>query len=221
MEKSWKGNYSYVGKVFFVQKMKAILAKKIGMTNYFTDKGEMVPVTLVEAGPCIVTQIKTKDKDSYEAIQIGFSEAKKIDKALRGHLKKSKTTPKYLQEFKGDIKEIKVGDRIICDVFDEGDKVNVTSISKGKGFAGTIKRHNFHRGPMTHGSRNQRRPGSIGAAFPQHVFKGTKLPGQMGHAQTTVKNLKIEKVDIDKNILAVKGAIPGPKKSLVLIKSIG
>ncbi|RJO60048.1 50S ribosomal protein L3 [candidate division WS5 bacterium] len=201
--------------------MKAILAKKIGMTNYFTDNGEMVPVTLVEAGPCVITQIKSMDKDKYDAIQIGFGLSKKLGKSLAGHLKKSKAKSKYLQEVKEEIGELKVGDEITCNIFNEGDKVNVTGINKGKGFQGNIKRHNHHRGPMTHGSRNQRRPGSIGAAYPQHVFKGTKLPGQMGHVQTTVKNLRIEKVDAEKNILAVKGAIPGPKKSVILIKSAG
>ena len=200
--------------------MKAILAKKIGMTNYFNARGEMVPVTLVEAGPCVITQIKTMEHDSYEAIQIGFQEAKKHSKPLTGHLKNSKSKSKYLQEVKTDTKEIKIGDEITCNIFDEGDKVHVTGLSKGKGFAGAIKRHNFHRGPMTHGSRHHRKPGSIGSMYPQHVFKGTKLPGQMGHAQTTVKNLSIEKVDAGKNILAVRGAIPGPKKSLVLIKSV-
>lgn len=199
--------------------MKAILARKIGMTNYFNSQGEIVPVTLVEAGPCKVTQIRTTDKDGYEAVQIGFGEEKKIKKPLAGHLKKSNAKSKYLQEVKAEAKDLKVGDEITCNIFDEGDKVCVTGLSKGKGFAGTIKRHNFHRGPMTHGSRNQRKPGSIGAMFPQHVFKGMKMPGQMGHQKTTVKNLKIEKVDAEKNILAVKGAIPGPKKSIVLIKS--
>ena len=211
----------YVGKVFFASKMKAILAKKIGMTNYFNDRGEMVPVTLVEAGPCVVTQVKTNEKDGYSSIQIGFGEAKKIKKSLLGHLKKSNSKSRYLQEVKTGAEELKVGDEINCNIFNEGDKVHVTGISKGKGFAGTIKRHNFHRGPMTHGSRNQRRPGSIGAMYPQHVFKGMRMPGQMGHDQVTVKNLKIEKVDAEKNILAVKGAIPGPKKSLILIKSVG
>lgn len=204
-------------KFFLRQKMKSILGKKIGMTNYFTDNGEMVPVTLVEAGPCVITQIKTREKDSYEVIQIGFKEAKKISKPLIGHLKKSKSKSKYLQEVKTNTKEIKVGDEITCNIFDEGDKVHVTSLSKGKGFAGVIKRHNFHRGPMTHGSRHHRKPGSIGSMYPQHVFKGTKLPGQMGNAKVSVKNLRIEKVDPKKNILAVKGAIPGPKKALVLI----
>ncbi len=206
-------------KFFLREKMKAILAKKIGMTNYFNDKGEMVPVTLVEAGPCVITQIKTKEKDGYEAVQIGFGEKKKLGKALAGHLGKAKS--RNLKEIEMDVDDVKVGGTITCEVFTEGEKIHVTGLSKGKGFAGTIKRHNFHRGPMTHGSRNQRKPGSIGAMYPQHVFKGRKMPGQMGHAQTTVKNLKIEKVDADKNILAVKGAIPGPKKSLILIKSVG
>lgn len=200
--------------------MKTILAKKIGMTNYFTENGEIVPVTLVEAGPCVITQIRTMDKDKYEAVQIGFGQSKNLGKALAGHLKKSNTQSKYLQEVKAEIGELKVGDEITCNIFNEGDKVNVTGVNKGKGFQGNIKRHNHHRGPMTHGSRNQRRPGSIGAAYPQHVFKGRKLPGQMGHVQTTVKNLKIEKIDAEKNILAVKGAIPGPRKSLVLIKGV-
>ncbi|MEK7447484.1 MAG: 50S ribosomal protein L3 [Patescibacteria group bacterium] len=199
--------------------MKAILAKKIGMTNYFNDKGEMVPVTLVEAGPCVITQIKTIKKDGYEAVQIGFGEKKKIGKALAGHLGKAKS--RTLKEVEMDVTDVKVGGTFECDIFEEGDLIQVTGLSKGKGFAGVIKRHNFHRGPMTHGSRHHRKPGSIGAMYPQHVFKGRKLPGQMGHAKTTVKNLKIEKVDADKNILAVKGAIPGPRKSLILIKSVG
>lgn len=206
-------------KFFLREKMKAIIAKKLGMTNYFNDKGEMVSVTLVEAGPCVITQIRTKDKDGYEAVQIGFGEKKKFGKAQEGHLGKEKS--RILKEVEMDVNDVKVGGTITCEVFAEGEKIHVTGLSKGKGFAGTIKRHNFHRGPMTHGSRNQRRPGSIGAMYPQHVFKGKKLPGQMGHAQVTVKNLKIEKVDAEKNILAVKGAIPGPNKSLILIKSAG
>lgn len=199
--------------------MKAILAKKIGMTNYFNDKGEMVPVTLVEAGPCVITQIRTKDKDGYEAVQIGFGEKKKISKALAGHLGKAKS--RHLKEVEMDVTDVKVGGTFQCDVFEEGDLIQVTGLSKGKGFAGAIKRHNFHRGPMTHGSRHHRKPGSIGAMYPQHVFKGRKLPGQMGHAKVSVKNLRIEKVDVEKNILAVKGAIPGPRKSVILIKSVG
>ena len=200
--------------------MKAILGKKIGMTNYFGKNGEMVPVTLVEAGPCVVTQIRNTEKDGYEAMQIGFGETKKLSKPILGHLKKSGSKPRFLKEVKIVGEDMKVGDAIMCDVFKEGEKIHVTGVSKGKGFAGTIKRHNFHRGPMTHGSRNQRRPGSIGAMYPQHVFKGRKLPGQMGHAKTTVKNLTIEKVDAEKNVLAIKGAVPGPRKSVVLIKSV-
>jgi len=198
--------------------MKAILARKIGMTNYFGDNGEIVPVTLVEAGPCTIHQIKTKEKDGYESVQIGFGEKKKLGKALAGHL--GKTQSRNLKEVKMDTSDVKFGGTITCEVFAEGEKVHVTGLSKGKGFAGTIKRHGFHRGPMTHGSRNQRKPGSIGAMYPQHVSKGRKMPGQMGHAQVSVKNLKIEKIDAEKNIIAVKGAIPGPRKSVVLIKSV-
>jgi len=200
--------------------MKAILAKKIGMTNYFNDKGEIVPVTLVEAGPCVITQIKSADKDAYQAVQIGFGQSKKLGKSLLGHLKKSESKSKYLQEVEIDTENLKVGDKITCNIFNEGDKVNVSGVSKGKGFAGTIKRHNFHRGPMTHGSRNQRKPGSIGAGYPEHVFKGQKLPGQMGYKQATVKNLRIEKVNVEEHVIAIKGAIPGPKKSLILIEEV-
>ncbi len=189
------------------------------MTNYFAESGEIVPITLVEAGPCTVTQIKSMDKDGYEAVQIGFGLAKKISKPLKGHLKTSKSQSKYLQEVKINTENIKVGDEITCNIFDEGEKINVSGLSKGKGFAGTIKRHGFHRGPMTHGSRNQRKPGSIGAMYPQHVFKGMKMPGQMGHSRVTVKNLKVGKVDKENNILAIRGAVPGPKKSLLLIRS--
>ena len=202
-----------------MRKMRAILGKKIGMTNYFNNKGEMVPVTLVEAGPCVVTQIKSADKDGYQAVQIGFGKAKKLSKPLMGHLKGSKSKSRYLKEARIESENLKIGDTITCDVFKEGEKIHVTGLTKGKGFAGTIKRHNFARGPMTHGSRNQRRPGSIGAMFPQHVFKGRKMAGQMGHVQTTVKNLLVEKVDTEGNVIAVKGAIPGPRKSLLLIKS--
>jgi large subunit ribosomal protein L3 len=208
-------------KVFFAPKMKAILAKKIGMTSYFTDKGEMVPVTLVEAGPCVVAQVKTEKKDGYDAAQIGFGEAKKISKSLAGHLKSAKAKSKYLQEVKMSTEDMKVGDVFTCDIFNEGDAVHITGVGKGKGFAGVIKRHGFHRGPMSHGSHHHRKPGSIGAMFPQHVVKGRKLPGQMGNHQVTVKNLKVEKIDKDNNMLAIKGAVPGPKKSLLLIKSLG
>jgi len=200
--------------------MKKLIAKKIGLPPLLDELGNFVPVTVVEAGPCIVTQIKTTEKEGYNAIQIGFGKGKNIVKPLLGHLKKSKAESKTIREIRLDnIEEsVKVGDEIKVDIFSEGDLVKVIGTSKGKGFAGTIKRHNFHRGPKTHGSHNYRAPGSIGAAYPEHVFKGKKLPGQMGHEQVTVKDLKIIKVDKENNLLAIRGAIPGPKKSIVLIK---
>lgn len=210
--------------------MKAIIGKKLGMTQIFDDRGNAVAVTVVEAGPCTVTQIKTAEKDGYEAVQIGFGEDKNITKPLAGHLKKSKAVSKVLREFldkaeavetevEGEApKTLKVGDQITVDTFAEGDQIVVTGVSKGKGFAGTIKRYNFHRGPKTHGSHNYRAPGSIGAMFPQHVVKGRKLPGHMGHEQVSVKNLKVVKIDKENNTIAIRGAVPGPRKGIVLIK---
>jgi large subunit ribosomal protein L3 len=200
--------------------MKTIIGKKVGMTHVFDEAGNFVPVTVVEAGPCTVTQVKTVEKEGYKAIQIGFGKGKNIVKPLLGHLKASKTRSKTLREVRMDNidEEVKVGDEIKVDIFNEGDIVKVVGTSKGKGFAGTIKRHNFHRGPKSHGSHNYRAPGSIGAGYPEHVFKGQKLPGQMGHEQVTVKSLKIIKVDLENNLLAIRGAVPGPRKSIVLIK---
>lgn len=200
--------------------MKTIIGKKVGMTHLFDEVGNFVPVTVVEAGPCTVTQIKTTKKDGYEAVQIGFGKGKNIVKPILGHLKKSKTESKTLREVRMENidEKINIGDEIRVDIFSEGDIVKVTGLSKGKGFAGTIKRHNFHRGPKTHGSHNYRAPGSIGAGYPEHVFKGQKLPGQMGHTQVSVKDLKVIRVDVENNLLAIKGAIPGPRKSIVLIK---
>src|SRR3972149_2887258 len=192
--------------------MKAILGKKVGMTHIFDEKGNMIPVTVVEAGPCVVTQIKTDEKEGYEAIQIGFGEAKHLKKPQEGHLKKFKIKNlklKNLQEIRSDEK-LNLGDQITVNVFKEGDIVQVEGVSKGKGFAGVIKRHNFHRGPMSHGSHHHRSPGSIGSMFPQHVFKGTKLPGRMGHDKVTTKGLKIVNIDAENNLLAIKGAVPGP-----------
>lgn len=203
--------------------MKTIIGKKIGMTHLFDEVGNFIPVTIVEAGPCVITQVKTKEKESYNAIQLGFDQAKKINKPKLGHLKKSKSESKVLREAKTeniDKEGLKVGDTIKVDIFIEGDLVKITGISKGKGFAGTIKRHNFHRGPKTHGSRNYRAPGSIGAGYPEHVFKGQKLPGQMGHEQVTVKNLKVVKIDAENNTIAIGGAIPGSKKAIVLIRGL-
>ena len=207
--------------------MKAILGKKVGMTRIFDDNGKVVPVTVIEATPNIITQIKTKDKDGYSAVQLGFGEAKRLNKPQAGHLKAAKASSRSLREvpeIKFDIeedkepKEVKVGDKIFVDIFKVGDKVQVTGVSKGKGFAGVIKRHGFKRGPMSHGSHHHREPGSIGSMFPQHVFKGTKLPGRMGTDQVTTKNLKIASVDKENNLIAIKGAIPGPAKGLVILR---
>jgi len=173
---------------------------------------------VVEAGPCVVTQVKTVENDGYEAIQVGFGEAKKLAKPQEGHLKSAKAKAKTLREFPLFDEEKKVGDKITVDIFNVGDTVAVSGVSKGKGFAGTIKRHNFHRGPKTHGSHNYRAPGSIGAGYPEHVFKGQKLPGQMGAESVTVKNLKVVSLDPEKNLIVLRGAVPGPNRGIVIIK---
>lgn len=205
--------------------MKMILGKKLKMTNIFSEKGKFIPVTLVKSGENYVTLIRTEDKDGYTALQVGFGESKKIKKPQEMQLKKNKLpklrTLKEVRTTAEEISKHKTGEKIGLNIFKEGELVNVTGVSKGKGFQGVIKRHNFHRGPESHGSDHHREPGSIGAAYPQHVFKGTKLPGRMGHDQVTVKNLIIEKIDIKENIIYIKGAIPGPNKSLVLIKGTG
>jgi large subunit ribosomal protein L3 len=206
--------------------MKAILGKKVGMTRIFDEQGNVVPVTVIEATPNTVTQIKTIEKDGYQAIQLGWGEAKKVTKPQEGHLKASKANSRKLREVPffdlvaegGQSNELKVGDKLTVEMFVEGDKVQVCGVSKGKGFAGVIKRHNFRRGPMSHGSHHYREPGSIGAMFPQHVFKGTKLPGRMGSDQVTTKNLKIVSVDKENNLLVLRGAVPGPAKGLVVIR---
>jgi len=194
------------------------------MTSIFDEAGKVIPITVIEAGPCTVTQVKTKETDGYEAVQVGFGEAKKIAKPQAGHLAKLKIQNlklKTLREFEiGEDEALKVGDKITVDTFNVGDMVNVSGISKGKGFAGTIKRHNFHRGPKSHGSHNYRAPGSIGAGYPQHVMRGQKLPGQMGAEKVTVKNLKVITIDPDKNLIALRGAVPGPNKGILLIKGI-
>jgi len=198
--------------------MKMILAQKLEMSHIFDEAGNFIPVTLLWAIPNIVTQVKTVEKDGYAKLQVGSGEAKKLSKPMIGHLKKSKSKAKNLKEIEGeDGKTYEVGDEIDLSIFAEGELVNVQGISKGKGFAGTIKRHNFHTGPKTHGSHNYRAPGSIGAAFPQHVFKGQKLPGRMGAQKATVKNLKIAKVLKDENLFLVRGAVPGPKKGMILV----
>ena len=202
--------------------MKGILGKKLGMTQIFTEHGEVIPVTVVEAGPVVVTQIKTTENDGYTAIQVGFQDAKEksLNKPQKGHLAAANVLKKHLKEFRVDaVEEFTVGQEIKADLFAAGELIDVTGISKGKGFQGPIKRHGQSRGPETHGSRYHRRPGSMGAcSFPGRVFKNKKLAGHMGSVKVTVQNLEVVRVDADKNLILVKGAIPGPKGSMVTIK---
>ncbi len=203
--------------------MKFILGKKLKMTQIFDAEGKSIPVTLVEAGPCFVTQEKNIEKDGYQAVQICFGKKKenKISKPLRGHLAKIpgfKTSPRYLMEFWNDNSELKAGDEIKADIFKEGDLVKVAGVSKGKGFSGVVKRHNFGGGPATHGQKHGlRAPGSIGATFPEHVPKGRRMAGRMGGGRKTVSNLEIVKIDAENNILAIKGAVPGNRGGLLEI----
>ena len=199
--------------------MKAILAKKIGMTQVYDQDGKLQPVTVLQAGPCTITQLKTNENDGYEALQLGYDKAKNTTKAAEGHFKKSKKpVPKFSREVRTAVEELSVGDELKVDQFEVGDLVKVTGVSKGKGFTGTVKRYNFSRGPMTHGSKSKRALGSIGSMYPQKVFKGKKMPGRSGHDQVTVKNLKIAEIDIENNTLAIVGAIPGPNNSFVVVK---
>ena len=202
--------------------MKGILGKKLGMTQIFTEHGEVIPVTVVEAGPVVVTQIKTTENDGYTAIQVGFQDAKEksLNKPQKGHLAAANTLKKHLKEFRVDsVEEFTVGQEIKADLFAAGELIDVTGISKGKGFQGPIKRHGQSRGPETHGSRYHRRPGSMGAcSYPGRVFKNKKLAGHMGSVKVTVQNLEVVRVDADKNFILVKGAIPGAKGSVVTIK---
>ncbi len=200
---------------------KGILGRKIGMTQVFTEKGNLIPVTVVEAAPNVVLQKKTVETDGYEAIQLGFDNLKenRANKPQKGHVGKANTAPKrYIRELRGT-SELEVGQEVKVNVFVEGETVDVTAISRGKGFQGVIKRHGQSRGPMSHGSRYHRRPGSMGAVAPNRVFKGKKLAGQMGGERVTVQNLEIIKVDVEKNLLLIKGNIPGSKKALITVKS--
>ena len=203
--------------------MKGILGRKIGMTQVFTESGKLIPVTVVEVEPNVVTQIKTKENDGYEAIQLGFDtkREKLATKASAGHTAKAKTTPKrFFREIKGvDINDYTLGQEVKADIFTAGEVVDVTGTTKGKGFQGVIKRHGQSRGPMGHGSHYHRRPGSMGTMRPMRVFKGKKLPGHMGTLTVTIQNLKIVAVDTENNVILVSGNVPGPKKSLVLIRS--
>lgn len=202
--------------------MKAILGKKIGMTQLFMEDGEVIPVTVVEAGPCVVTQKKTKETDGYNAIQIAFGDIREklVTKPMKGHFKKAGTALKRnLREYHvNNVDDYALGQEIKVDVFEKGDIVDIQGTSKGKGFQGMIARHNAARGPMSHGSRNKRRPGSIGAcADPSRVIKGKRLPGQTGNKSVTVQNLEVVGVDADKNVLLVKGAVPGARGGLLSI----
>lgn len=203
--------------------MKGILGRKIGMTQVFTESGKLIPVTVVEVEKNVVTQIKTKENDGYDAIQLGFGEQREklATKALAGHAAKAKTTPKrFFREIKGvDVNSYSLGQEISADIFEPGEVVDVTGTSKGKGFQGVIKRHGQSRGPMGHGSHYHRRPGSMGTMRPMRVFKGKKLAGHMGVLTVTIQNLEIVAVDTLNNVILISGNIPGPKKSLVLIKS--
>jgi len=202
--------------------MKVILGTKIGMTQIIGEDGLVTPVTLLQAGPATVTQIKTVDTDGYNAVQLGYGQGKNLSKSVSAHVKKADETlsPKILKEFRTDsTPELKLGDVLTVESFELGDKVAVTGISKGKGFAGTVKRWNFQESRNTHGFKGDiRKVGSIGSMYPQKVFKGKRMPGRMGHDQVTVKNLVVAYIDKENNILGLKGAVPGPKKGIVTVE---
>jgi len=200
--------------------MKALLGTKIGMTQIISDDGRATPVTLIQAGPVTVTQVKSVETDGYNAVQVAYGEGKNLSKAVAGHVKTAKVTPKHIREFRVDVlpEDLKVGDSIDVTKFELGDVVDATGTSKGKGFAGTVKRHNFNTSKKTHGGNgNVRKPGSIGSMYPQKVFKGKRMAGRMGHDRVTVKNLEVAYVDAASNLIGLKGAVPGPKKGLIVI----
>jgi large subunit ribosomal protein L3 len=216
--------------------MKAILGTKLGMTQLFDESGNVARVTLIQAGPCVVTQVKTEATDGYNAVQLGFGETKHQPKPQAGHLKAAGSNARHMREIRildvqathpaakarlaaaAEALALEVGATIEITTFEPGDAVQVTGTSKGKGFSGTIKRHNFSRGPKTHGSRNYRAPGSIGSGYPEHVFKGMHMAGHMGHEQVTVTGLKVVVVDAKLGLLGISGAVPGPKRGLVMIR---
>ena len=202
---------------------KAILTTKVGMTQIFNEDGVLTPVTVLQAGPCVVTQVKTVENDGYAAVQVGLGDIREklVNKPMKGHFAKAGVAPKrFVREFRlEDAESYAVGQEIKADVFAAGDKVDATAKSKGKGFQGAIKRHGQSRGPMAHGSKYHRHAGSNGSATtPGRVFKGKKMPGHMGAVRITVQNLEVVRVDAEQNLILVKGAVPGPKKSLVMIK---
>ncbi|MDR1521746.1 MAG: 50S ribosomal protein L3 [Streptococcaceae bacterium] len=202
---------------------KGILGRKVGMTQIFTETGELIPITMIKATPNVILQVKTIKTDGYEAIQVGFEDKREIlaNKPTKGHVAKANTTPKhFIREFRNvELKDYAVGKEIKVDIFKAGDIVDITGTSKGKGFQGAIKRHKQARGPMSHGSRYHRRPGSMGPVAPNRVFKNKRLPGRMGGSCVTIQNLKVVRVDDKHNVILIKGNIPGAKKSLISIKS--
>jgi large subunit ribosomal protein L3 len=203
--------------------MKALLGTKIGMTQILQEDGVAVPVTLIQAGPCTVTQVKTVDTDGYDAVQVGFGSGKNLSNAVAGHVKAAGVTPKYIREFRGIElgEDVKVGAQFDVTSFEVGEHIDVTGTSKGKGFAGNVKRHNFNTSKSTHGGNgNVRKPGSIGSMYPQKVFKGKRMAGRMGAEQVTVKNLVVALVDKENNLIGVKGAVPGPRRSLVVLGEV-
>lgn len=200
--------------------MKALIGRKVGMTQIFNEEGNVQRITVIEATPNVVTQLKTIEKDGYSAVQLGFGDAKKPAKPQAGHMKASGIMSQVLREIRVDeAGELNIGAKLDVNTFELGDSVQITGTSKGKGFAGTIKRHNFHRGPKTHGSHNYRAPGSIGAGYPQHVFKNMRMAGRMGGDQVTVKGAKIALVDLERNLIGITGAVPGPRKGIVIVRA--
>ncbi|HEX6462765.1 MAG TPA: 50S ribosomal protein L3 [Candidatus Saccharimonadales bacterium] len=200
--------------------MKTLIGTKVGMTQILGEDGVTIPVTLVVAGPCTVTQVKTVDKDGYNAVQLGFGEGKNLSNAVAGHVKAAKVTPRVIREVRLDelSDDTTVGTKFDVSTFSVGDIVDVTGTSKGKGFAGTVKRHNFNTSKRTHGGNgNVRKPGSIGSMYPQKIFKGKRMAGRMGHDRVTVKNLVVALIDAENNLIGLKGAVPGPKKGTVMI----
>ena len=203
---------------------KGLIGRKIGMAQIFDESGKVIPVTVIEAGPCAVTQVKTIETDGYQAIQLGFGDIKekKLTKPVKGHFTKVNVTPKkHLREFRLDsVEGLTVGQELKADIFAAGDKLDIQGTSKGKGFQGVIKRHGQHRGPMGHGSMYHRRPGSMGpTSTPGRVFKGKKLPGHMGSQTISIQNLEVIRVDLDKNVILVKGSVPGAKGAILKLKS--
>lgn len=201
----------------------SLITRKVGMTSTIAEDGTVQAVTLLAASPNVVTQVKSIEKDGYNALQVGFETANKLNKPMAGHFKKSKATPKIIREVRIEelTEDMKIGETISADSFNVGDVVDVIGTSKGKGFAGTIKRHNFHRQRKTHGGKgNTRKVGSIGSMYPQKIFKGKKMAGQLGHDRVTVKNLKVALIDTERNLIGVTGAVPGPRKSVVIVKGV-